>query len=152
MNTNTPNSGGNGNRGGLIDGINITPMVDIILVILVIFMVTTTLVHERSLPVDLPETDAAATREAVERRLTVTVDSQGALFLSQESTALDLEGLGELLQAAANATPDLHVELRADRDCSYGEVIDVLGAIRAAGVESVGFAVHGAAGSAGTRL
>ncbi|MCR9143267.1 MAG: biopolymer transporter ExbD [bacterium] len=138
----SPTSTGRGGRDEkLIDGINITPMVDIILVILVIFMVTTSLVHEASLPVDLP--DARATRSSHPERLTVTVDAGGEIYLSREPSAISLERLQSLLTDTAGANPEIHVELRADRKRPYGEIIDVLSAIRGAGIGSVGFAVAG---------
>jgi biopolymer transport protein ExbD len=130
-------------RGQLIDGINITPMVDIILVILVIFMAATTFVHERHMPVNLPTAGATAASQSKTERLTVTVDAQGRIFLQQNSSDLSLEKLGDLLAATARQTPGLHVDLRADRGRSYGEIIDVLEVVRAAGISSVGFAVAG---------
>lgn len=132
-------SGGRG--GGIIDGINITPMVDIILVILVIFMVTTTLVQEDLLPVDLPPADAPPREQRPPDQLTVTVDAEGQIFFSQIQTALTLDALAESLAAIQATTPNAHITLRADRQRSYGEIIGVLEVIRTAGISSVGFAV-----------
>ncbi len=140
------NSGGRG--GGIIDGINITPMVDVILVILVIFMVTTTLVQEDLLPVDLPAADAPPEeKQRPPDRLTVSVDASGQIFFSQTQRQsqnrepLTLIELGEVLAAVHSTTPNAHVTLRADRQRSYGEIIGVLEVIRTAGISSVGFAV-----------
>lgn len=140
---NGPLQSNRGRGSQLIDGINITPMVDVILVILVIFMVATTLIPERQLPVNLPTTSTVTANQARPDRLTVTVDAQGAVYLEREPGALSLERLADLLNATARVTPNIHIDLRADRERTYGEIIEVLQVIRTSGISSVGFAVAG---------
>ena len=113
--------------------INVTPMVDVMLVLLVIFMITAPLLTA-GIPVDLPKTEASALQEK-EDPLTVTVDAQGNLYLQE--TALELAVLVPRLVAITGSNPEARIYVRGDKAISYGRVMEVMGAISAGGFKKV---------------
>ena len=113
--------------------INVTPMVDVMLVLLVIFMVAAPLLTV-GVPVDLPQTKAPAITEQKEP-LVITVNSQGKLFL-QNSTVGDDE-LIPRLQAITKNNPQADIYVRGDRAINYGRVMEVMGMVSAAGFSKV---------------
>jgi biopolymer transport protein TolR len=113
--------------------INVTPLVDVMLVLLVIFMVTAPMLTV-GVPVDLPKTNASAINEQ-EDPLTVTVDAKGALYLQE--TPLELEVLVPRLVAITGSNPEARIFVRGDKGISYGRVMEVMGAINAAGFKKV---------------
>ena len=116
--------------------INVTPMVDVMLVLLIIFMVTAPLLVA-GVPVDLPDSKAAALDQ--ERRpVQISMDATGALFVDDEAVAP--EALGARLAAVAAASREPggpRIYLRADRALDYGRVMAVMGEINAAGLRRV---------------
>ena len=113
--------------------INVVPLVDVVLVLLVIFMVTAPMLH-RGLDINLP-TSASNTIKA-EERLIVTVQRDQKLFFGNDPIALvDLRN--ELQQAKA-ANPLVTVYLRADRDVPYGTVVQVMDEIKGAKIDRLG--------------
>ncbi len=118
---------------GTISEINVTPFVDVMLVLLIIFMVTAPLMTV-GVPVDLPETDAKSINENVEP-LTVSVKGDGTLYLQE--TEIDLLQLAPRLMAISGANPDARIFVRGDRALSYGRVMEVMGTISAAGFNKV---------------
>jgi len=124
----------------LVRGINVTPLVDITLVLLIIFMVTATFVTEQGLKVTLPK---AATQEASPTpALTVTVAAGGRLRLMKMD--VDLQSLRADLAHEVQINPDVKVLLKADKDLPYGQVAAVLDAIKSAGVKRCALAMdHG---------
>ena len=110
--------------------INVTPFVDVMLVLLIVFMVTAPLLTV-GVPVDLPKTDAAQLVDRDEP-LIVSVDADGKIFLQE--TERSLETLIATLQAVRTEKPDAVVYVRGDRAIAYGEVMRVMGALVAAGV------------------
>jgi biopolymer transport protein TolR len=114
---------------GLLAEINVTPFVDVMLVLLIIFMVAAPLMAV-GVPVDLPRAPAAPAAAAQEP-LVVTLDREGRLFV--ERAEVGREGLVAALRPIAAATPDRPVFLRADRAQPYGEVMRVLAGLSAAG-------------------
>jgi biopolymer transport protein ExbD len=124
----------------LVQGINVTPLVDITLVLLIVFMVTATFVTEQGLTVTLPK---AATQEASPTpALTVTVAADGQLRLMKLD--VDLPSLRADLAHEAQVNPEVKVLLKADKDLPYGQVAAVLDAIKLAGVKRCALAVeHG---------
>jgi TolR protein len=115
--------------------INVTPLVDVCLVLLIIFMVVTPIIVN-GVPVHLPKsTTSAATADAT-RTLPITVNEDGTLYV--DSSAIRREQLAEILQARHTAHPDRPVVVRGDKHVKYGEVEAVLDACRKAGFTDVG--------------
>ncbi len=115
--------------------INMTPLIDVMLVLLIIFMVTAPLLTSR-LPLDLPKADApaAATPPAA---LQVALRADGRVYLDeQEST---LAALASRAAAVARQRPDTEVQLRADQSVAYGRVAELIGVIQQAGLQRVAF-------------
>ena len=124
-----------------ITGINVTPLVDITLVLLIIFMVTARFISEPSLGVNLPKASASASTEKEDHRVYLTLNTQKQIFLNNKPvTEQELPGkIRELLKEK----PDLALVLRADKDVSHGDVMRVLDAVREQGVTTFGIAVEG---------
>jgi len=114
--------------------INVTPLVDVMLVLLVIFMVTAPIIQQ-GVSVDLPKV-AAAPLPGSEEQLVVNVGQTGQVHLND--TAMTPEQLTEKLRAIAAARPDRQVFVRADQAVSYGQVMRVMAAVRDAGLVKVG--------------
>jgi biopolymer transport protein TolR len=114
--------------------INVTPMVDVMLVLLVIFMITAPLLTV-GVPVELPKTKAAAMTNPDEP-LVVSVKKDGSIFLNE--TAIQLDQLGPRLQAIIGAKQDQTVYVRADKDTNYGAFAQVMGELQAGGFSKVG--------------
>jgi biopolymer transport protein TolR len=115
--------------------INMTPLIDVMLVLLVIFIITAPLMTS-SLKLDLPKTDAS-TPQAAPTFIAVSVDAAGALFLGDEK--LTREHLEQRIGAAAKGNPQLEVQLRADQKVPYGQVADLIGLVQKAGLSRIGF-------------
>jgi biopolymer transport protein TolR len=119
---------------GSIAQINVTPLVDVMLVLLVIFMVTAPIIQQ-GVAVDLPKTRAAPLN-AQEEPLVVGVAQNGTIYLNDN--AIPLAELRAKLVAIAQAKPDHQVLLRADRNVPYGDVVRVIAAVKEAGVARLG--------------
>ena len=115
--------------------INVTPMVDVMLVLLVIFILTAPLMVS-SIKLDLPKTEAAKASEAP-KFVTLVVDKTGQIFLNDQPIALD--ALKTSLSQTAVKNPDTEVQLRADEAVPYGKVVEVMGAAQKAGLNRIGF-------------
>ena len=120
-----------------ITGINVTPLVDIILVVLIIFMATAPMIAQRAMKVDVPK--AAHHERSATDAVALVFNAQRQLSLAGKQVTLD-ELVKKLTRAAA-AQSDLRVSLSADKAIPYGEVIAVLDAVRGAGVRKVGLQV-----------
>lgn len=114
--------------------INVTPFVDVMLVLLIIFMVAAPLLTV-GVPLNLPETDASPLPQEQEAPLTVTLASDGAIYLQE--TALEYDDFTDRLPAIAAERQDGQVYLRADEALDYGRVARVMGALNAAGFTSI---------------
>jgi len=126
---------GNGSRGPLVAEINVTPLVDVMLVLLIIFMVTAPMMTQ-GIDVKLPESSAPAV-PSEEERLVVTLNKERKIFINEYS--VDLETLGAKLGAMyQNQQKREGVFLRADESIPYGFVVQVMGMIRQAGIEQIG--------------
>lgn len=119
--------------------INTTPLVDVMLVLLVIFIITAPLFHQ-AVPIDLPRVDATKLddKPAV---IQLAIDAQGQLFWNGEAT--DAAALPAQLEAARAGNPELH--LRADRGTRYERVAEVLAAAQRAGIVKIAFVTEPAA-------
>ena len=113
--------------------INVTPFVDVMLVLLVIFMVTAPLLTV-GVQVDLPKTGAKVI-PGDDEPLSITVDAEGAIFL--QDTRLELPALGPRLVAITGNNPDVRIFVRGDKAIPYGRVMEVMGTINAAGFRKV---------------
>jgi biopolymer transport protein ExbD len=121
----------------LVQGINVTPLVDITLVLLIVFMVTASFVSEQGLQVSLPK--VATQENAPTPALTVSLDAKGALRIMRKDT--DLEGLRKQMEVEVRANPAVKVLLKADKAATYESVAKVLDAIKLAGVNKVALAM-----------
>jgi len=115
--------------------INMTPLIDVMLVLVVIFILTAPLLAS-SLRLDLPKTDAAKPQEAV-RFVPVALDKAGQVYLNDQ--ALSLQALQARLAEVALQNPQAEVQLRADQTVPYGRVVEVMGAAQKAGLSRIGF-------------
>ena len=113
--------------------INVTPFVDVMLVLLVIFMVTAPLLTV-GVKVDLPETKAGAVA-GNDEPLAITVNAEGKLFVQDTETELD--GLVPKLVAISGKNPDIRIFVRGDAAVNYGRVMQVMGLINNAGFRKV---------------
>ena len=126
------NRGGNGRV--TMSEINVTPMVDVMLVLLIIFMVTAPLIQQ-GVKVNLHETRAAPV-EAGDKKLVISIDVQKRVYLGDaEVPVAELE---TRLATNAKAQADKELYLHADRDVPYGVVVDVMAAAQRAGITNVG--------------
>lgn len=132
------NGGGRSRRGrrsrALVSEINVTPLVDVMLVLLIIFMVAAPLMTA-GVPIDLPESSAKALN-ADKQPITVSVNAQGQIFLQE--TEITSEEIVPRLQAIAETGYDERVFVRADGAADYASVMRVLGRINAGGFRNVG--------------
>ena len=131
-----PARGGTGrrrSRGALMSEINVTPLVDVMLVLLIIFMVAAPLLVT-GVPLDLPSSKAKALPEPDEP-VAVSIDAGGQVFLGED--AVRREALAGNLAIVAARRPDTRVLVRADRSVDYGLVLSVLGELAAAGLTKV---------------
>ena len=113
--------------------INVTPMVDVMLVLLVIFMVTAPLLTV-GVSVDLPKTKAS-TIAGDDEPLAVSIDDKGQVFI--QDTPVELAGLVPRLLAITGNNPDVRIFVRGDKAISYGRVMEVMGTVNAAGFRKV---------------
>ena len=115
--------------------INMTPLVDVMLVLVVIFIITAPLLVS-AVKVDLPITPAAAGLKAP-RFLTLTIDRTGQTFVNDQ--LLDPTALSAALRQSAQLHSDTEVRLRADATVPYGRVVEVMGLAHQAGLHRIGF-------------
>lgn len=126
--------GANLGKGGFVSDINVTPFVDVMLVLLIIFMVATPMMTE-GLEVDLPQTQQVAVLPTEVDHLLLTVRKDGTIFLDEYKVELpELEGYLQRLVKEKNKT----LFLQADKEVPYGIVVDIMGRIKAVGIEKLG--------------
>ena len=134
--------------------INVTPLVDVMLVLLVVFMVTAPLLTV-GVPVELPQTQAPPINEPKEPTV-ISVNKDGAIFIQE--TTVPIDSLVEKLQAITGANPEAVLYVKGDKDINYGRVLEVMSLVTAAGFHKVsllaeppkGGSAPPAAASAGT--
>lgn len=113
--------------------INVTPMVDVMLVLLIVFMVTAPLLTV-GVQIDLPKTKAKIL-QGQDEPLAITIDAQGQVYL--QDTEIDIEGLVPRLRAITDNNPDVRIFVRGDASVNYGRVMEVMGTVNVAGYKKV---------------
>lgn len=141
MGMSSSNGGGYQRRGGrtrrrnsLISDINVTPFVDVMLVLLIIFMVAAPLMTV-GVPVDLPETQASEMNAQTEP-ITVSINNEGKVFIQETEVAL--EDIVPRLEAIAKTGYEERIFVRGDQASDYGTVLRVMGRLNAAGFKNIG--------------
>jgi biopolymer transport protein TolR len=123
-----------GQRGAYLCDINITPFVDVMLVLLIIFMVTAPMMTQ-GLEVDLPQTKTVTTLPKDSENIVLTIKKDGALFLDEYPVSVeDLPGHVKRLVTDQKKL----MFLRADKDVAYGRVVQAMGLLKGAGVDKLG--------------
>ena len=141
-------TGGRGSRGhrrrgrhhGLMAEINVTPFVDVMLVLLIIFMVTAPMLTA-GVPVDLPDSRANALPQE-QQEVTVSITGDGTIYLDDSALAPG-ELPDRLATAGCAAGEGRQVTLRADRTLDYGRVMSVMGELNRAGCNQIALVTHG---------
>lgn len=118
----------------VLSEINVTPLVDVMLVLLIIFMVTAPMMNQ-GLDVDLPETKASGV-ETKDEPMTLVIKKNQKLYLGEAN--ISMSGLGKKLAAIMETRKNKQVYIQADRHVEYGLVAEAMGEIRAAGIYSIG--------------
>ena len=114
----------------VLSEINVTPLVDVMLVLLVVFIVTAPLLTN-AIPINLPKTDSVAPVEQKDP-VVVSIDDKGKVYINKDEIQPDL--LEVSLQDAKAKNPDVRVQLQADNGVSYGEVAKLMASIEKAGI------------------
>ncbi|WP_151448411.1 ExbD/TolR family protein [Lacisediminimonas profundi] len=117
--------------------INVTPMVDVMLVLLVIFIITAPL-FTHAIKLDLPAASAAAAPEKPDT-VTLSIDAKGAVFWDNGAAAIDMPELNSRLAAAAQKKPQPEIQLRADKSTRYEVIAQVMAAAQGSGLSRLGF-------------
>lgn len=126
----------NNNDDGPITGINVTPLVDICLVLLIIFMVTTPMIMKPSINVNLPK--ASSSDQSSPGELSITISKTGEIFANGKRV-LEIE-LKDVATQLVASKPELQAMISADKDTPHGTVISVIDVIKGAGVKK--FAIN----------
>jgi biopolymer transport protein TolR len=125
---------------GVLSDINVTPLVDVMLVLLVIFMITAPMMH-RGIEVALPRAEAENLRARVDDPLVLSINREGTVYLG--TTPIHASQLVERLTPILAERRDESVFLKGDRDVAYGVVIDVLDTLRKGGIQNIGMITQG---------
>ena len=131
-------------RSPIMSEINITPLTDIFLVLLIIFMVTSAAMVQSGAKVDLPEVDQTSTQP---REITITVTPTHDIYVNSDQTSYDdLEGV---LRGLVSARPGIPVVLEGDRDVLFGDAVKILSIAQKAGATQIAIAAERAPGGGG---
>lgn len=122
---------------GIISGINVTPLVDVTLVLLIVFMVTAKIIVSQGMPMDLPK---AASGEEVQNVFSVELTEDGRTRVDSAAVPSD-DAISELAKQAKAKNKDIRAVIRADKKVEHGRVIRVLDLLKQAGVAKIAFAV-----------
>lgn len=126
---------GDGDDDPVMADINVTPLVDVMLVLLIIFMIAAPMLHQ-GIEVALPRAQAEPLQMKVEDPLVLSIDRDGKIFL--RSTPVEIEDLVEQIKAQTEARGDDSVFLKGDRDVPYGRIVEVLDVLHRGGIVHVG--------------
>ena len=119
----------------LTSDINVTPLVDVCLVLLIIFMVVTPML-QKGIPVNLPVTEGPDRTPDTEKQLQISVKADGTVYMGP--TAIRKDQVQSSLEEIHQRTPDREIAVKGDRQVKYGDVLDVLKACREVGFNDVG--------------
>ncbi len=114
--------------------INVTPLVDVMLVLLIVFMVAAPLLTA-GVPVDLPNSQARPLKDEDNKPLEITITDKGLIYVGD--TEVGFDRLVSMLEAMTNSDPDRRVYIRGDRNLQYGQIMEIIGAINSAGFRKV---------------
>ena len=130
--------GGDEDPGRMIVDINVTPLVDITLVLLIIFMVTARLIMNRAIPgVEAPK---AASGEEVRTTLSLTIDQSRALFVNGQKVP-DEQAMGTALRQAVAQNPEVQAVITADNTIPYGDFVSLIDLVRLSGIKKYALTV-----------
>jgi biopolymer transport protein ExbD len=121
--------------GSMMSEINVTPLVDVMLVLLVVFIITAPLLAPQSLKINLPKTESVAKDNKLQK-VSLAIDAQGNV--SQENVRLSNEGLSDLLKTRA-LDPNFQLQIQADTAVNYGRVAQVMAIAQKSGVSKLSF-------------
>lgn len=122
-------------EGSMMSEINVTPLVDVMLVLLVVFIITAPLLAPQSLKINLPKTESAAKDDRLQK-VSLAIDAQGEV--TYESARLSDDGLAKMLKSRA-VDPDFQLQIQADEAVNYGRVAQVMAIAQKAGVAKLSF-------------
>ena len=128
---------GDGDGEGIVAEINITPLTDIFLVLLIIFMVSSAAMVDSGAKISLPEVDSTT---AQPREITVTVTSAEEIYVNNQPTSMDQ--VEEVLRGLISGNPDVPVVLEGDRQVLFGEAVKILSLAQKAGAAQVAIAAQ----------
>jgi len=128
--------GRRGRRGGPIGDINVTPLVDVMLVLLIVFMVTAPLLTS-GVPIDLPQTNAPEMKVEGSKPLTISVTPEGQVYLGEDEISLETL-LSSVSAAAGEAGTQQRLYIRGDATADYGLIMQVMGELSRAGYARIG--------------
>jgi len=127
---------GNGSQeGGMMSEINVTPLVDVMLVLLVVFIITAPLLSPQSLKINLPKTDSVAKDDKLQK-VSLMIDATGGLVL--DSVPLNDSALTDMLKARAG-DPQFQLQIQSDEAVNYGRVAQIMAIAQKAGVNKLSF-------------
>jgi biopolymer transport protein TolR len=116
--------------------INVTPLVDVMLVLLIIFMVTAPMLQE-GVSVELPRAQGKALEKKPDvKEMVISISGKGAVYLNEET--VDESRLPVILKEAVEKNPRQEIYLRADKSVPYGTVVRIIGSLKAAGINNLG--------------
>jgi biopolymer transport protein ExbD/biopolymer transport protein TolR len=133
------------NRPAPMSDINMTPLIDVMLVLLVIFMITAPLMTS-SLKLDLPKASGTQPNDAPQF-ISVAIDPQGALYFGDE--LLDATAFAQRIAETARTNPRTEVQLRADTAVPYGRIAELIDMVQKAGLNRIGFVTAPSAAASG---
>jgi len=132
---------GGGDDDGIITDINVTPLVDVVLVLLIILMVTATAIVSKTIPMELPEAGTGQPDEAGPTTVAISVDENGDLFLDRDPVPDGLVGLRSRIHALKESSSELRAIIAADGRIQHARVIQVIDVLRQEEVTKFAFNV-----------